>query len=283
MKNNELKLSISKLYDSLDILTISDLHLSKNSKSNNVDILMRTLINSKEKFDYICIVGDLVNDSSYLDDYDFSCSIVYFISILEKLLNPQGKIIFSIGNHDIMYFDGKWKYDKKESVKKFISYYTDTIVLDNQSMEDTNRNLIFFGLTNSFDLYEYYKENSEVFFEELNNLISQDKHKDTCAKFLLAHLARPILEMTQSTFDITIGGHYHNGCMPNFLVNAPGTRGIFHPQDPMLKPSFPKNVRGTFECNGKYVILNGAINPFNEIQPLNNLYGSYSTTLRLNK
>lgn len=277
MRNNEINFTITKLKENLNILAISDLHLTKNSKSKNIDNLLYNLIKSETKFDYICIVGDLVNDSSYLNDYDFACSIIYLISSLERLLNPNGKILVSIGNHDFMYLDGKWRFDKKASVKNFISYYTNATVLDNESIKDEKRNVAFYGLTNSFGFYEYYKENPKVFLEELDHLIKQDIHKDTVAKILLAHHA----EMS-TAFDITIGGHYHNGCVPNFLVNAPGTRGIFHPQDSIM-PSFPKNVRGTFEHDGKYVVLNGAINPFNEIQALNNLYGSYSTTLKLSK
>lgn len=282
MRNNEINLTITKLKENLNILVLSDLHLTKNSSSKNVDVLLRNLKKSDQRFDYICIAGDLVNDSSYLNNYEFACSIVYLMSELEKLLTPNGKIIISIGNHDFMFLDGKWRYDKNSSLKNFISYYTNATLLDNESLKDEKRNLILYGLTNSFGLYEHYNENPEIFSEELNELMKKDFYGNEFAKMLIAHPARLILEKS-TNFDLVVGGHYHNGCVPNFLVNAPGTRGIFHPQDPITKPSFPNNVRGTFELDGKYVVLNGAINPFNDHQFLNNLYGGYSTTLKLNK
>ncbi len=261
-----------------NILIISDLHLTKDSESKNVSNLICYLIKFNKKFDFICINGDLINDTSHLDNAD----LIFFLNILNSFINSGVKLIIIKGNHDTMYLENrKWKYDNKDKLKEIILNYTNSIFLDNEIFIHNKHQLAFYGLTNSFEFYEKVNEDANLYYEELSKLIEKDSTaSDGYIRILLSHACRALVDFHEffAYFDFMISGHYHNGLIPNFLYDMPSSRGIIGPQNNI----FPKYSKGVFTCDNGYLILNGAINPFNEIQPLNNLYGGFATTLSLN-
>lgn len=283
MKNQLLSFKSQMFNTTKKILILSDFHLTINGESKNIIKLLNFLKENESKYDYILFVGDFTNDASYFNNSIFCNRAQYIINLISSFIKSNGKLIFSIGNHDFMMRkDDKWVFDKNCLFKKFIKTHTDALILDNEVVFFEETRLAFYGLTNSLQFYEGKKEDPEVFHKELTDLIKYNELPDEYTKFCLPHAVRSMIQNPQDMekFDFSVGGHYHNGCIPNFLSDAPTSIGIFHPQDKTF-PSFPSTVRGTFEYNGSYAIINGAINPFNEMQTLNNLYGSYFTTLKL--
>ena len=70
---------------------------------------------------------------------------------------------------------------------------------------------------------------------------------------------------TLEATDLVLSGHYHNGCVPNFLNFIPGNRGIMSPYMYM----FPNNARGLKQINDRTSgYIASAVREFQDDKPI---------------
>ena len=137
------KYSISnwKVNREIKIAVFSDLHYSSLFKRRRFDDILNTL--RKDKPDYICIPGDIVDDIGVLDIEDNCQELITFF----KKLGSIATTFISIGNHDIKRIvNNRSFYDEKRTFKnKFDCLRGDNVILlDNEIYEIDNVRFIGF-------------------------------------------------------------------------------------------------------------------------------------------
>lgn len=209
----------------------------------------------KEKPNYICILGDVIDSPKYvLDD-----------NIMENVLNifkefgKYAKTFVILGNHD---FIGKIKDENddlyRENFCKRINSIKNVTVLRDEVYED--KDVFIYGYTNK---YRYYKDENEkviedpdVLIKDLKPILKSSKNKTNIFLMHSPHSLNDdrVVKML-SDFDIIACGHLHNGCTFNFLDNGKSNRGIINPKMEL----FPKLARGVKEFDGTFLVMSGGI------------------------
>lgn len=172
---------INNLKSDINILQITDLHLSKLISKNKVDKIVE-LANSANA-DVIVLIGDIVD--SYSNDVEL------FLPSLAKLKAKYG-IYFALGNHEFIFNP----YESIEFIKKA---GINTLINSNVVIND-NINLI--GLSDLSGhrygyLYPDFKESVKNINSNLPNV-------------LLAHQPNAIY-LLESNIDLMLSGHTHGG------------------------------------------------------------------------
>ncbi len=238
----------NKVIKDTKILVISDIHYMGIKDNNKLDKLYDTLNNYK--VDYICIVGDLV-DNKKIEAKE------YFINWLKRL-SKISTIIISLGNHDIRLYGKKKKYSKYYDYE----FYNKINKLNNVYLLNNNSKIIndiyFYGYTQSF---EYYYDNK---LEDVNLMkLEIDKYDVSNTpknKFNILLMHSPIhvdnkdIKSKLDNYDLILSGHMHNGVvLPIIDEIFKNNRGIIAPN----KRLFPKNARGIIKDNNIIVISSG--------------------------
>lgn len=225
----------------LNIVLLSDIHYSYQVNRN---VFIKILNKFKKlKPDYICIPGDIIDEST---DYDEN--VYNFFNELSKI----SKVIISLGNHDLSkfiknnmeYYDTKWY----ENIKKINNIY----VLNNEQIAFDN--ITFTGYSPSF-INNEYQDNTNNTINDLKKLNFNINEYN----ILLCHSPQSILgnnELYNNEFikhqDLILCGHMHNGMVPplfdkiirnNYGIIAPG------------KTWFPKYSRGLIKFNNTTLII----------------------------
>ena len=258
------------------IAVIADIHYSSIFKIKTFDKIIESI--KKNKPHFICIPGDIIDDSLVLKDKNIVKLINFF-----KTLTTIAPVIISVGNHDFTY-EAKKKivYSGIINLKKLLSKIDNLYFLDNDIIKLENIN--FIGLTNSFNYY-YGKnhESDKVFIDELNltfynKILKQDYNVLLCHTPL--NIMKPnVIEKCDliGRLDLIISGHTHNGMIPKYVDKIKGNKGLIGP----FKTLFPNYSRGKIEniINNRKVtlIINGGITKISKVQPkiihfVNNLY-----------
>ena len=237
----------------IKILSVGDIHLSKNVDLFSVDKLLK-LIDSINP-DYIMILGDTVDTPMELS-YD---KRLLELDVLIKNCSNIGKTFIILGNHDY-YYD---KPNDLMTISTIWDKYKDanTHILIDQSYTDDN---IFVGgyLQKGS---AYFKDGSNMeddlaFYNDLSSKESlvKDLPSDKY-KIFLNHSPEPIQSsMNQELlkdYNLVITGHYHNGVVPNILEGIlPKNKGLLTPR----RNVFPAEARGIVKLpTGTYLIYNG--------------------------
>ena len=239
------KYSISnwKVNREIKIAVFSDLHYSSLFKRRRFDDILNTL--RKDKPDYICIPGDIVDDIGVLDIEDNCQELITFF----KKLGSIATTFISIGNHDIKRIvNNRSFYDEKRTFKnKFDCLRGDNVILlDNEIYEIDNVRFIGFRL--SFSYYYNLKSNEdlEMLVKDFNENI--ENFNDDKLNVLLCHSPICILDSyvidrvkMLKNIDIVLSGHMHNGMVFSVIDGIfPKNRGIIAPN----KSLYPDNARG---------------------------------------
>lgn len=181
----------------------------------------------KEKPDYICMVGDIIDDSSVI--IKDTRPLIDFI----KNLSLISQVIITLGNHELR--DNKYDViNFFENIKLENVYF-----LNNKSL--IRDNICFIGFSLSKEYYE--KENVNTFIKEFNEKVDA---KTKYYNILLCHTPINILKdktikkcPVLEKIDLILSGHMHNG----LRLISKGNRGIISP----TKALFPKYSRGMFK------------------------------------
>lgn len=248
IKTTEVSTNKDLYHNELIILCLTDLHYTKNF---NPQILPFLLDKVKEiKPDYICFLGDLVDDDSY--------DVV--IDWLKKLAHVA-PVYFVYGNHDLEHYRiENYKYRVKSTlpgeIKKEISNIYNLRVLKNNKV-DYQGPLCFCG-TNFYHATQF-----DNFIKYLNrNTPSLD---DDHFNILLSHnpgIMKPEvfskLNNNYQGVNLILSGHTHNGLIPPKIDKAiSGTTGLFLGTDGV----FPKYTRNNVKIENNKENTTGVIVP----------------------
>lgn len=242
----------------LSIALLSDIHYSNKNKKVLNKILLKF---NNIKPDYICIPGDILDEST-----DYDKNVYNFFVSLSKI----SKVIISLGNHDISiinkkqkYFDNKWYLNLKDIKNVY--------VLNNKQI--TFNNITFTGYNSP--LKDKYLDNPINTLNDLKNL----DFKTNYFNILLTHSPQSILgldELYNNNFikkqDLILCGHMHNGLIPHIFNKYNFHIGLIGP----TKRLFPKYSRGIFKINNTYLIISKGITKLAKhsyfLRPFNILY-----------
>ncbi len=239
------------------IALLTDIHYYKKKDINKLNKVLESL--KKDKFDFICIVGDFI-DVGNVKDMD------YFIDWLKKLANIC-KVVMSMGGHDIVrdkgvkeYYYNKELYDKIYSIENLYLLDNKDLVVDE---------IRFIGLTLPLDFYYKYKENTNYFKRFVNNTFDtfEDKYN-----ILLCHTPIPLTTLDNyddikllKNIQLVLCGHTHAGIVPKFLRPVMKGRGFFSPNNSHF---LPKNSYGVINKEKFSIVISSGITKSSHTNPL---------------
>ena len=174
----EILVENEKLHN-LQILHLSDLHISKRSSLTKLEELIN-ICNNLE-YDFLVITGDIV-DTKVKNIYSQ-------LRILNKL---QGEVFYISGNHDLVY--------GLEDLKKEL---TNFIFMDNKCKEFVYKNEIIYiaGLPDRFSKFFGIKRDEKIIANYLKNEPS----------IFLTHQPKDYKIATNSNSSLFLCGHTHGG------------------------------------------------------------------------
>lgn len=220
----------SNKIDNISIIHISDLHYDIEYNTKRLNILTKEISNVKPN--YVCITGDILDNSSVLNN-EKAYKIMY--DFLENLCTLS-TVIITLGNHELKQ-SKNYSRDYCDIIVK-LKRIPNLILLDNEVF--INDNICFVGFNPSYEYYDKLGRDYNIFNKDFDKLdIKLDKEK---YNILLIHTPKDLLEDNiynnrLNNFDLILAGHTHGGLMP---VKFKGHMGIISPG----KRFFPKNVRG---------------------------------------
>lgn len=245
--------------DSVDlkIALLTDIHYYNYKSIKKMNKVLDGL--KVEKFDYICIVGDFI-DEGMISDID--CFITWL-----KSVSSLAKTIISIGGHDIVKKKGTKEYYYNEELFNKIKKINNVVLLDNDVLEIDN--IRFIGLTLPLDYYYRYNENLNYFKKFVNNTF--DSYKDKY-NILLSHTPIPFTKLDSyddikllNNIQLVLSGHTHAGIVPKFLRGIMKGRGFFSPHHGKL---FPKDSYGHIYKNNLDIVISSGITKASHANPL---------------
>lgn len=244
-----------KVTKDINIVSLSDIHICDKTKKDKLDFILNAVNN--EHPDYICILGDMIDSPEIIDNIDNRIKVFTFLKELAKIT----KVFVVVGNHDYIHY---YKYMKhQEDFNK--KYFDEINNIDNVYMliDDTYTDDDVF-IMGYFDKYNiYHNRDMNKFGKDIENKTNlyKDIPKDKY-DIMLMHSPEPLKVVSNrkyvSDYDLILGGHYHNGCLPAFLEHIwlPKDGGIVTPS----KDIFPRNCRGLEKINdNSYLFYNGGI------------------------
>lgn len=244
------------------IALLSDIHYSKHYDET---IFLKIIQNlNKNKPDYICIAGDIIDDSKTLDDKILKNRLINFFKNL-SLISP---VLFIVGNHDMIKFqDYKVYYKYNRNFFSSLNNLPNVTFLENNSK--TIGNINFIGMNTNF---EYYGKIKEKTIDDLNNSFNNIKKyiKKDKYNILLFHSPINILKVDDiEKIDLVLSGHMHNGLVFKFLEKK-GNRGFVGP----FTNLFPALARGMKKDKTTLIISGGIIklSYHTKISKFNKLY-----------
>ena len=244
-----------------NIVLISDIHYY-----NKKDIihLNKVLDNIKKlKPNFICIPGDLLDESNICDE---NCLIEW----LNKLTNIS-KVILTLGNHELYIDKRKNLYGLNNKLINKIKKIKNLYFLDNESKVIDNIN--FTGV--SLDIDQYHKEEKYIIDFDKYNL--DNKYYN----IVLCHTPMSITNKTNlKNIDLVLCGHMHGGLMPRFLRKIFKNSGIINPS----KRLFPKNVYGKLSKEDSTIIITSGItvvSHLNSFRILKNFFASEIVEIKI--
>ncbi len=278
--NNIVKITRTESYspnlkNKIRIVTLSDLHFSKKMKIKRIHSLLSLV--STWKPDYIFWLGDNLDDTNVLEDYEKREEFL-------DLCHQSGRITktaISLSDHDMRYSIGKHvAEDFQEDFWQEVSSMPNVEVLNNSCYDDDVIHIAGYTMPTHYfhsayplpkdsicssdrldedvwTLIEDIKKNSDLFIPNQGKLNELLFHSPL-------NLENGIIQKLLSGFDHIHSGHTHEGLTPPILDEiAPKTFGMISPQRTLL----PKVARGSFQTRyGTICIINGGITKIAESQ-----------------
>lgn len=230
------------------IVFISDLHGRKFGKDNSR--LIKKI--SKQEPDIICLVGDFIDEDNTHDDNE------EFLSLVKKLLDIA-PVYYSIGNHDLVYFNENG-YDFADSLQN-----SGCVILDNDYVDleingaSVRLGGIFEYAFNQKDLSKWVWQESDI-YKFLSDFTATDS-----TTVLMCHRPDSFIYGNASliwNIDTVLCGHTHGG-----LWRLPFIGGIIAPEQG-FNPVFDK---GEFTIGNIKMIISSGLAGYGKIPRLFNL------------
>lgn len=274
IKNTYIKLSDDK---NVTLAVFSDIHYCKNYPQKRLDTIYKSL--QKHHPDYICIVGDLLDQGDVLEDATCKETFITWLQELSKI----APVVIAIGNHDVTVKHPKQHYRFPREIMEAFTNIPNIYVLDNQSI--TMNSICFFGYTPSYAYYHQKPfECAKMYIEDIDQRLKSFVKKE-CYSILLCHSPIYVTDSevrktdTLRSMDLVLSGHMHNGILP---FRIPGNYGLISPS----KKLFPRYARGHFTLENTTYIVSGGVITFSDVSPrifhpLNTVYPIHIEYVRL--
>lgn len=197
-----LRVESENLYG-LQILHLSDLHINKKTKVEEIEKLVN-FCNDLE-YDFLALTGDIID-----------CKPNKIIPQLEAL-NLLKKVFYISGNHDLFY-----------GIKNLNILLSNFTFLDNKTafIRYQNKDIALAGISDRFSKYFKIKREEKKVFDFLKN------NKDS---ILLAHQPKDYSLAVNSNTKLFLCGHTHGGQIFPFhyfvRLFQPFLAGIFYKKD----------------------------------------------------
>ncbi len=250
--NYEIKSTINK-----KIVLISDIHYYSRRNLNKLESIYGQIkiLNPN----YICIAGDFIDGAKVLEEDLF----VFFLKKLSKI----GKVILSLGNHDIT-IKGKVKtYFYNEELFNKIKRIRNVYLLDNETKVIDD--ICFIGLNLGFNYYYKEGENSKDFVSQFNNI---KKINNKNYNILLCH--SPLI-VTQNdvvenlkNIDLVLCGHTHGGMTPTIFQKYLKNRVFISPDK---KRFFLNDAYGHIVKDTINIVVSSGVTKLSHASRINNL------------
>lgn len=212
----------------IKLALISDIHYYPDYNQKIFDRITNQL--EKNKPDYLCIAGDILDTTEFLD--------------LDKLFNWLNKlsnicpIIAVLGNHDEKSgYMWNWTHQKNELLLDGLKKIKNFHLLDNNILSFDN--ISFYGFNASFKYYEKDDEKFESFEEEMKD--KNPNFNNNNYNITLFHSPLNIYKYIEkypnhplNNTDLILSGHMHNGCIP-YLFTKPFNK-IFKSSISLINP-----------------------------------------------
>jgi len=251
-----------------NITLISDIHYYEKSEIKHLNKILDNI--KKLNTDFICISGDIIDESSILDED-------LFIEWLTKLSNIT-KVIVSIGNHEFYINKGNKEYGLNKNFFDKVKRIKNLYLLDNKNIIMNNIN--FIGIT--VPMENYIDEGSRI---SINEFLKNKNINKKYYNVLLCHTPINICYeklLRESGIDLILCGHMHGGITPRILRPIFKNNGLISPK----KKLFPKNVYGHLNVGGVDIIITSGImvvSHMNKFKILKGCFPSEVVTLNVNK
>lgn len=238
--NNYNIASVNKDIGLSKIIMFSDIQYATDFNLTKLNDIAKIIKESHP--DYICIPGDILDNSDVVnDEYERNILIEWL-----KYLSNIAKVIVSIGNHDIMHkIDNKWQLQVNNNWFRDIKKLSNVILLNNSVYED--KKIRFIGFNPSFSYYEKDEEDMISFHIEINVAFKSMFNNDLY-NIMLCHTPTNIFKdfIIQNTpvlknMDLILSGHIHGGLVPPIAERLfSENQGFIDPQHKL----FPNVARG---------------------------------------
>lgn len=224
------------------IALFGDLHFSHKYPKKVLKNIIENI--NKNKPDYICIPGDIIDNAIALEDEKLVNELKQFLVHL-SLIAP---LILSYGNHDevdikfhkVTYHDTTFFFHELNKIPNI--YF-----LDNTSIKLDKINFIGYHPN-----YSYFQSREKEPFQNINYI--KKCIDSNCCNILLCHSPIKILDY-ELPVDFILSGHMHNGLVPNFLKKIGNNKGLVGPYHSF----FPKLSRGVVTNKKTKLIITGGI------------------------
>ena len=254
--------------EDIRIASLGDIHISRLTGTRDIFNILDSLYELDP--DYICMLGDLIDSPTSLEDDKK-------LKELETLLSNSTTIaptLLVLGNHDFVTNSANNIIDMTDEtdIWKEVTARANVHLLNDELYTDNKIAIAGYKqkLEAYINLYKERREDSKAFFEDFRDkkILYKDLPKDL-PKVLITHSPEAIIGLEDKEilngYDLIITGHYHNGCVPAIIDNIfPQNAGLITPQ----KRLFPKNARGIIKLNnGAVMIYNGGWTKIAESAP----------------
>jgi predicted MPP superfamily phosphohydrolase len=259
-KNNYTINSINKDIGKIKIMMFSDIQYKRNFCLNKLNYIVKKA--KKKTPDYICIPGDLIDNSCVVNSALDREILIDWL----RYLSEVAKVIISIGNHDIMHkVDNKWQLHINEEWFSDINKLSNVVLLRNSIYEDNKCR--FIGFNPSFEHYEKDKEEVISFLIELNeafpNIVDNDLYN-----IMLCHTPTNIFKNDVIKYspvlknvDLVFSGHIHGGLtLPLIRKYLGNNQGFIDPNGRF----FPDIAHGIIEKSNLTGVISTGVTKLGE-------------------
>lgn len=249
------------------VVLISDIHYYNKDDIKQLNKVAKKIQTINPK--YICISGDLIDESNINDEEEF-------INWLNRLSNIA-KVIISLGNHEFYINKYKKIYGLNEKLFNKIKAIKNLYLLDNQNKIIDNIN--FIGLT--LPIKYYMTGEKDCFYKYLKHIKTYKKYYNV----LLCHSPVDIVDkdiLSKLDVNLILCGHMHGGITPKILRSILKNRGLVSPK---LK-LFPKVCYGHLKIKNTDIIITSGItviSHINKFRVLKKLFSSEIVEININK
>lgn len=228
------------------IAILSDIHYQKFFKQKKFSDIYENL--KKNKPDYICVLGDIIHDTSVVDSKINQNRLNAFF----KYLGSIATTIVIIGNHDQIRMYKENEVDYNESFFEGLNKIDNVYYLNNKNYTDEKIN--FIGMNVDIKFYDK-KEKIDILEENIKKIkIEKNKYN-----VLLFHSPQSITKLKYNyplnKINLVLSGHMHGGIVFFPFDKIKGNRGLIGP----YKNLFPYNARGLIKYNDTNIVVSSGI------------------------